>query len=395
MSFKTSSLASLSSLITKGTTPTTLGYAHSDSGIPFLRVQNIFSGQVNFKEDTLFIDSNTQTALKRSQIQGGDVLVTIAGTIGRTGVVPHDAPEMNCNQAVAIVRPTQEIERNYLRHWLESQDARSQMLGSTVTGTISNLSLSQLGELRVPVPPLEEQRRIAAILDQAETLRTQRRTALALLDSLTQSLFLDMFGDPVANPKGWPIRTLDEVTTKVTDGEHLNPAFTEVGMPIVMAGNVLDDRIDLDAAKRVAEPLGMQFRKKCGPELGDLLIVGRGATIGRLCRVNVDETFCLMGSVILVKPDRTLLDERFLSGMLALPSMHAQLYKSSGSSAQQAIYLKDVKRLKCPLPPLPLQQTFATRIASIEALKATHRRALAALDALFASLQQRAFAGQL
>ena len=97
MSFKTSSLASLSSLITKGTTPTTLGYAHSDSGIPFLRVQNIFSGQVNFKEDTLFIDSNTQTALKRSQIQGGDVLVTIAGTIGRTGVVGHDGEEMNCN----------------------------------------------------------------------------------------------------------------------------------------------------------------------------------------------------------------------------------------------------------------------------------------------------------
>ena len=257
------------------------------------------------------------------------------------------------------------------------------------------ITIGDARQLLIPLPDIEQQRRIAAILDQAEILRTQRRTALALLDSLTQSLFLDMFGDPVANPKGWPIQTLDEVTTKVTDGEHLNPAFTEVGMPIVMAGNVLDDRIDLDAAKRVGEPLGMQFRKKCGPELGDLLIVGRGATIGRLCRVNVEETFCLMGSVILVKPDRTLLDERFLSGMLALPSMHAQLYKSSGSSAQQAIYLKDVKRLKCPLPPLPLQQTFATRIAAIEALKATHRRALAALDALFASLQQRAFTGAL
>ena len=395
MSGTVSSLASVSTLITKGTTPTTLGYAHSGSGIPFLRVQNIFGGQVNFEEDTLFIGEDTHAALKRSQIQGGDVLVTIAGTIGRTGVVPLDAPSMNCNQAVAIVRPTAQIERSYLRHWLESQAARSQMIGSTVTGTISNLSLTQLGELKVPLPPLEEQRRIAAILDQSETLRTQRRQALAHLDTLTRSLFLDMFGDPVANPLGWPIRTLDEVTTKVTDGEHLNPAFSDVGMPIVMAGNVLDDRIDLASAKRVAEPLGMQFRKKCGPELGDLLIVGRGATIGRLCRVNVDETFCLMGSVILVKPDRTLLDERFLSGMLALPSMHAQLYKSSGSSAQQAIYLKDVKKLTCLLPPLTLQQTFATRIQAIEALKTTHRTALAQLDALFASLQQRAFAGEL
>ena len=249
MNFKTSSLASLSSLITKGTTPTTLGYAHSDSGIPFLRVQNIFSGQVNFKEDTLFIDSNTHTALKRSQIQGGDVLVTIAGTIGRTGVVPHDAPEMNCNQAVAIVRPTPEIERSYLRHWLESQEARSQMLGSTVTGTISNLSLSQLGELRVPLPPLEEQRRIAAILDQAETLRTQRRTALALLDSLTQSLFLDMFGDPVRGDGRYSVQAVETIASEerysIVDGPFGSAIkqsdYLDSGIPVIRIGNLTKD----------------------------------------------------------------------------------------------------------------------------------------------------------
>lgn len=353
------------------------------------------SGELRESTITSTDEHITEAALKETSVKlvpANALLVAMYGaTVGRLGILGMPA---TTNQAVChIVPDPSKADVKYLFRALETKVG--EMLSRTVGGAQPNINQGIVKDLRVPLPPLEEQRRIAAILDQAETLRTQRRTALALLDSLTQSLFLDMFGDPVANPKGWPIQTLDEVTTKVTDGEHLNPAFTEVGMPIVMAGNVLDDRIDLDAAKRVAEPLGMQFRKKCGPELGDLLIVGRGATIGRLCRVNVEETFCLMGSVILVKPDRTLLDERFLSGMLALPSMHAQLYKSSGSSAQQAIYLKDVKRLKCPLPPLPLQQTFATRIASIEALKATHRRALAALDALFASLQQRAFAGQL
>jgi type I restriction enzyme S subunit len=204
-----------------------------------------------------------------------------------------------------------------------------------------------------------------------------------------------MFGDPVTNPLSWTCRSLDEVTNKVTDGEHLNPAFAESGMPIVMAGNVLVDQIDLGSAKRVEASLGQQFRKKCGPEFGDLLIVGRGATIGRLCRVNLHDSFCLMGSVILVKPDRSMLDERYLSGMLAMPSMHAMLYKTSGSSAQQAIYLKDVKRLACPVPPLSLQHTFATRIQAIEAIKAIQRTALTELDALFASLQHRAFRGEL
>lgn len=294
------------------------------------------------------------------------------------------------NNAMAAI-PNDRVDGRFLYQYLKTVDFYALAPATTVPA----LRKSELAVLRIPLPPLEEQRRIAAILDQAETLRTQRRVALAQLDSLTQSIFLDMFGDPVANPRGWVTRTLDEVTLKVTDGEHLNPVFSESGMPIVMAGNVLVDQIDLDAAKRVETSLGQQFRKKCGPELGDLLIVGRGATIGRLCRVSVSDTFCLMGSVILVKPDRSLLDERFLSGMLALPSMHAMLYKSSGSSAQQAIYLKDVKRLVCPLPPLPLQQTFATRIQAIESLKATHREALSRLDALFASLQQRAFAGKL
>ena len=356
----------------------------SDEGdIALIRIRDVIRGQSN----TFYRGGYDDKYL----IQKGDILIGMDGEFNRARW--QSAPALLNQRVCKIKSSSPKLSDEYLFHFLPA--ALKAIEDTTSFVTVKHLSAKQIKDISIPLPPVEEQRRIAAILDQAETLRTQRRTALALLDSLTQSLFLDMFGDPVANPKGWPIQTLDEVTTKVTDGEHLNPAFTEVGMPIVMAGNVLDDRIDLDAAKRVGEPLGMQFRKKCGPELGDLLIVGRGATIGRLCRVNVEETFCLMGSVILVKPDRTLLDERFLSGMLALPSMHAQLYKSSGSSAQQAIYLKDVKRLKCPLPPLPLQQTFATRIAAIEALKATHRRALAALDALFASLQQRAFAGAL
>jgi type I restriction enzyme S subunit len=113
---------------------------------------------------------------------------------------------------------------------------------------MTNITQSDIRTAPIYLPPLPEQRRIAAILDQAETLRTQRRTALALLDSLTQSIFLDMFGDPVTNPKGWIFRSLEEVTTKVTDGEHLNPVFSQTGMPIVMAGNVLNDQIDLTAA---------------------------------------------------------------------------------------------------------------------------------------------------
>ena len=396
MSFKTSSLASLSSLITKGTTPTTLGYAHSDSGIAFLRVQNIFSGQVNFKEDTLFIDSNTHTALKRSQIQGGDVLVTIAGTIGRTGVVPHDAPEMNCNQAVAIVRPTQEIERSYLRHWLESQEARSQMLGSTVTGTISNLSLSQLGELRVPLPPLEEQRRIAAILDQAETLRTQRRTALALLDSLTQSLFLDMFGDPVANPKGWPFTRLDQL---VRQDDSINYGVVQPGdaldggVPLVRVGDVVDGNFDPAALKRIDAAIEQGYKRS--RLRGDEILVTCVGSIGVVALVEPSMKGFNIARAVSRIPASEKVNRDFLASYLRTDYVQRYFTSELRTVSQPTLNIKQICETRVIQPPLDLQQTFATRIASIEALQATHRRALAALDALFASLQQRAFAGML
>ena len=310
-------------------------------------------------------------------------------------VVVADEAGFATTELVPLRCNPDEVHPEYLAYFLRSEEFLKFATEVVAGAKMPRMVMSAFWDFPVPLPPLPEQRRIAAILDQADALRAKRREALAQLDSLTQSIFIEMFGDPVINPLSWNCRTLDEVTNKVTDGEHLNPAFAEFGMPIVMAGNVLVDQIDLDSSKRVDASLGQQFRKKCGPEFGDLLIVGRGATIGRLCRVNVHDSFCLMGSVILIKPNRTMLDERYLSEMLAMPSMHAMLYKTSGSSAQQAIYLKDVKRLACPLPPLSLQQTFATRIKAIEALKATHRAALAELDTLFASLQHRAFQGEL
>ena len=218
MTWPLKQLGNLSTVITKGTTPTTLGYKFVNEGIGFLRVQNIEGGTVNFECDTLFIDEQTHKNLRRSQIQPGDVLVSIAGTIGRSGVVPDCAPPLNCNQAVAIVRTNGQVYRPFLRHWLESPLAQEKMRGVTVTGTISNLSLSQLGNLQIPLPPLPEQKRIAAILDKADSIRRKRQEAVWLTEELLRSVFMEMFGDPVTNPKGWDTCCLGDVVQKIESG---------------------------------------------------------------------------------------------------------------------------------------------------------------------------------
>lgn len=243
----------------------------------------------------------------------------------------------------------------------------------------------------VPLPPLEEQRRIAAILDQAETLRTQRRTALALLDSLTQSLFLDMFGDPVANAKGWPTPKFGEVGALdrgISKHRPRNaPELLGGKHPLVQTGEVANCDGYIRSYTSTYSDLGLR-QSKMWP--AGTLCITIAANIAKTGILTFDA--CFPDSVVGFRADDPATVEYV---RVWLSFLQKALEDSAPESAQKNINLAILRGLSIPLPPLPLQQTFATRIAAIEALKATHRRALAALDALFASLQQRAFAGQL
>ena len=216
MTWPSTELGSLCSVITKGTTPRTLGQEYVSDGIPFLRAENLQGDEVCLGPETLYIDAETQRMLSRSMIYPGDVLISIAGTIGRCAIVPKDMPVMNCNQAVAIVRIAGPLERRFLLHWLKTADAQRQMSGGKVTLTIANLSLGQIKKLRIPLPPLSEQRRIVEILDQADALRKKRAEADAKAARILPALFYRMFGDPATNPKRWELKLFEHAFVDYT-----------------------------------------------------------------------------------------------------------------------------------------------------------------------------------
>jgi type I restriction enzyme S subunit len=175
-------------LVTKGTTPTSVGLTYSDGGIPFLRVKDLQDGATVVDSETLFISSETDKELARSRIRAGDVLLSIAGTIGRVALVPDGAPDMNCNQAVAIVRTNGAVRPRFLRAALESQVVQSQIIKSTVTGTISNLSLAQVRALKISVPAPTEQTQYEAV-DETYRAALRRDSAhLTQLDALFAAL---------------------------------------------------------------------------------------------------------------------------------------------------------------------------------------------------------------
>jgi type I restriction enzyme, S subunit len=261
------------------------------------------------------------------------------------------------------------------------------------SAAVPGLNRDDAYEQHILFPDVPEQERIAALLDQADRLRRTRRYALELTGTFLPAAFLEFFGDPVRNERGWRTDILESVATKITDGEHLNPQFVPMGFPIVMAEQVDDWGVNLVACKRVSAEDFTKFIRKCEPVKQDILIVSRGATIGRTCVVNTENPFCMMGSVILIKPDSNVVNPYFLSALLKSASFLRVLRTTSGASAQQAIYIANLKDKVVVVPPLSLQHKFAALVERVDHLRAAQREALRQAEHLFASLLHRAFSG--
>ena len=339
----------------------------------------------------------------RQLVRSGDVLVsTVRPNLNGVARVHDDLNGATASTGFCVLRPDPEmLSGSYLFHWVKSAAFVSDMVSKATGASYPAVSDRIIFESLFPLAPLEEQRRIAAILDQAETLRTQRRTALALLDSLTQSLFLDMFGDALASDERTPMGKLVSEFRYGTSEKSGNAGFPTLRIPNVASGS-----LDLSELKTVSVEAAEfeRLRLLCG----DLLFVrtnGNPDYVGR-CAVfkptdvensGFDSSEFIYASYLIrarlkgsdISP---IVLQHYLSEGEGRRALRARCKTSAG---QYNINTEGLGAIPIPRFPLPLQQTFATRSASIEALKATHRRALAALDALFASLQQRAFAGQL
>lgn len=339
------------------------------------------------------LEGITEEGLRSSAsnlIPAGSLLVATRMSLGKA-VINEIPVAINQDLKAAVCKDS--LDTRYLLWFWLSQSRILNLLGSGAT--VKGITLDQIGDLRIPLPPVEEQKRIAAILDKADAIRRKREQAIQLADEFLRSLFLDMFGDPILNPKGWLLEDLSNVTARITDGEHLNPLFAEDGLSMVMAGHVLESGVSFLGTRKVSLEDGERFRRKCRPELGDLLLVSRGATIGRCCVLTDSSPFCLMGSVILIKPNRERLCSQYLQALFRSPAYRGLLFKTSGSSAQQAIYLQHLGTLKVPLPPISLQEEYSDYAGKVSKTYRVFSKAVEETSSLMDSLSHRAFRGEI
>ncbi|MEK7393257.1 MAG: restriction endonuclease subunit S [Fibrobacterota bacterium] len=343
-----------------------------------------------------YVDSQDLIRLKTKPIPQGSVLFAKIGeSIRNNHKVLAGCSLLIDNNAMAAI-PSSRINSQFLFYCMRSIDL-NRVATST---TVPSIRKSELEKLQIPLPPLPEQRRIAQILDKAEALRAKRRAALAKLDALAQSIFLEMFGHDLGSGSQSIQSLIDAgVILLHKDGNHgsLYPRpedFRENGVPFLSAKSI-DENGNISGG---IEYLCVEKADKLRLgkiEKGDILLA-HNASVGKVAVYDGRFERAIIGtSLTAFRPNRDRLLPMFLWSSFRSEIFQSQLMKNMGQTTRNQVPITAQRQLKISIPPLPLQQAFARRVEAIETLKAAHRASLAKLDALFASLQHRAFRGEL
>lgn len=332
-------------------------------------------------------------------VEPHDVLLSkIVPHIRRTWVVGEDRGRRLIASGEWIVFRHPRAEPGYLRQVLRSDPFHVQFMQTVagVGGSLLRARPAQVARIAIPLPPLPEQRRIAAILDQADALRAKRREALAQLDSLTQSIFIEMFGDPSTNPHQWPVGRIGDLLESASYGT--SEKSTSSGQFPVLRMNNLTRTGELDLQDLKYMDLQENLRSRYLVEPGDVLFnrTNSADLVGKTAMVPAGSPPLAFAGYLIRLRVNAVNSPAYLSRFLNTGYAKAMLRSMCKSIIGMAnINATEIQAMKIAIPPLTLQQDFASRIQAVESLKATHRTALAESDALFASLQHRAFAGQL
>ena len=307
-----------------------------------------------------------------------------------SGVATTELVPLRCNP--------EKLFPHYLAYFLRSSEFL-QFANIVVAGAkMPRMVMSEFWDYKIPVPPLPEQHRIAAILDQADALRAKRREALAQLDSLTQSIFIEMFGDPVANPKGWQVVRLGSHTTKMGSGSTPtggDAAYKESGISLIRSLNVHDGEFVYKNLAHIDEQQAAKLAN-VNVEANDVLLNITGASVARVCRVPSDVLPARVNQHVMIVRPKGSMNSAFLERLLLTPQMKLRLLQIGGAGAtREAITKAQAEELPVICPPIELQREFERRYLSLNSIELSQSDSLEALDDLFSSLQHRAFRGEL
>ena len=372
-------LSEIAELITKGTTPTTLGYEFQDSGVNFLKIECFDENGAFIRNKVAHISEECHEKLRRSQLKDGDILFSIAGAIGRVAIVTEEMLPANTNQALAIIRITNdEVYLPYIKLILTSPIVKEQFEKKKQGVAQLNLSLKDINEISIPLPNMEKQIELAEMFGKVANVLTKRNKEINSLDYLIKARFVEMFGDPVINPMSWFETTVGNECFYIKDGPH--KSLPDIGKengghPFISVRNIVNGYIDFSTARYISDEDFADAIKKCHPEKGDMLY-SKGGTTGIAKLIDVDEKFANWVHVAVLKFDKTKLNGIFFENMLNGAYCYEQSQRLTKGIANRDLVLNAMAQIKMYRPPMKLQKQFADFVAQVDKSKfhRVHRR---------------------
>jgi len=360
-----------------GQSPPSSTYNKHGNGLPF------FQGKADFGVHSPKVRTWCNTPIKIAE--KGDILISVRAPVGPTNF----CDQKSCiGRGLSAIRVSDKMDFNYLRYFLKNLEPR--LSGQGRGSTFKAITQQDLKGIAIPLLPLKEQKRIVKELDAADQLRQKRKQAIALLDDYLKSTFLDMFGDPITNPKGWEVRTMEDMIEFMTSGSRgWAKYYANNGDVFLRIQNVKNNNLDMNDICYVNPPNTAEARRTIVCE-GDVLLsitadLGRTAVVPK----NIGTAYINQHLALLRLKNGYMPD--YISEYIASIGGKSQFDKLDKGGVKAGLNFNDIRSLKIPFPDIRLQKEYILKRNQILHLKQSMLAQLDELDTNFNALMQRAF----
>lgn len=365
------------------------GYTRNDlveegEGAITLSPSNIVNDVINF-DKCQYISWYKYDESPEIQIFEGDVIYAKTASIGKVAIIKHLPEKATINPQFVVFKDIK-CNHDFLYYAVRGNGFKEQVSLIINGVAIPTISQSNMAKLTIPVPPIAEQEKIVAELDCLSGIIEKKKQQLKELDNLAQSIFYEMFGSVDDNHKNHEIRTLSEVFSIIKDGTHQTPHYIddkEIGFKFLSAKDVVGGVINWENIKYISEDLHNELYKRVAPQRNDILLCKNG-TYGICALVETDAVFDIYVSLALLRPKESYVP-KYLVHAINNPSTKSQFDGSIKGIGVPNLHLGEIKKTNIIVPPLTLQQDFASKIESIEKQKELISQSIKETETLFNS----------
>ncbi|MEZ9143978.1 restriction endonuclease subunit S [Vibrio sp. 10N.286.52.C3] len=373
-----------------------------DEGVAFINAGSLSQEHSIDSCSLNYITEAKYDSLSSGKVAQGDILFCLRGSIGKFALITEQMTGAIASSLV-IVRPSEKVFTGYLKHYFASNLCRREIDNFENGAAQPNLSATDLKEFRIPLPPLVEQKRIAAILDKADAIRQKRKQAIDLADEFLRSVFLDMFGDPVTNPKGWKVKNIVNLASTEKHSIKRGPfggalkkeIFVDSGYLVYEQYHALNNNFDF--ARYFIDERKYQELEAFKVNAGDIIISCSGVNLGRLAIVPEGSPAGIINQALLkVKLDGSKICNEMFVAIFTHPNFKSAFFgEHRGSGVPNFPPMSTFKEFSFIIPPLDEQKRYLKVVNKVKVLKSRIELSLSSASEQFNAISQKAFAGEL